>query len=373
MQSIYDYAGKIIFHDLDYSVAKHIQTIVPEFKIEFVLPKQGYIPKYQILNNRKVYTDEHLMEMDCNQILSLIGKSTKEGMKDKGKYSYSVMEALYFACLNSISDCRLCGWQCGVNRFVQTGRCGFGHKISCGDSFVHAVEEPVINPSIVTNIAGGCALCCQYCIDHELWDNTGNLTFSEMTPERYWQRANDHKKVDVPINTIEFTNATETLHSVIAVLSKAPAKDNYPVVLNIHLYGTKLFYTLAAMVTDVWLVDLRYGSNDCARKLSMVDDYMKYAEIGLESICSMDSRVIVRILILPGHITCCHEPALRLLSKYKDKIWLSILDQYVPEHKAYLFDDLNRRPSDKEIMSVRKMANDLGLRDVSINPDSFWK
>jgi uncharacterized Fe-S radical SAM superfamily protein PflX len=58
-------------------------------------------------------------------------------------------------------------------------------------------------------------------------------------------------------------------------------------------------------------------------------------------------------LVLPGHVECCHNPALELLLAYKDKLLLSVLDQYVPEHEAYLDSKLAKRPTQDEINNLR--------------------
>jgi putative pyruvate formate lyase activating enzyme len=84
------------------------------------------------------------------------------------------------------------------------------------------------------------------------------------------------------------------------------------------------------------------------------------------------SVVIVRILVLPGHVNCCHAPALELLSEYRDNVWVSILDQYVPEHQAHLDPELRRRPTGEEINEVEDLAGRYGLRMVDEMDQNFW-
>ena len=139
------------------------------------------------------------------------------------------------------------------------------------------------------------------------------------------------------------------------ILSKAPADFNLPVVMNCHLYGSKIFYELAEPVTDVWLPDLRYGNDECAKRLSGVERYIEIAEEGLQAMAGGNAKIIVRILVLPGHVGCCHEPALRLLSKYKERLSVSILNQYVPEHEAHGDENLRIRPTVGEISLVKNL------------------
>jgi putative pyruvate formate lyase activating enzyme len=166
--------------------------------------------------------------------------------------------------------------------------------------------------------------------------------------------------------------STEFLPGLMGILAAAPADLRLPVVLNCHLYGTKLFYELASWITDVWLVDLRYGNDSCASALSGVENYMKYARVGLDAMAENDAKVIVRILVLPGHVSCCHEPAVEILSEHRDRIWVSILDQYVPEHEAHLDEDLKRRPTKEEISEVEALVERHALRNIASNCRDFW-
>jgi putative pyruvate formate lyase activating enzyme len=142
--------------------------------------------------------------------------------------------------------------------------------------------------------------------------------------------------------------------------------------MNCHLYGSKSFYELADPITDVWLPDLRYGNDECAKSLSGVEHYMEQAETSLNAICRKGNNVIVRILVLPGHVSCCHEPTLRLLSRYKEFIRVSVLEQYIPEYKALLDPVMSRRPTSEEIKHVNDLVRKSGLRDISDNDAEFW-
>ena len=92
----------------------------------------------------------------------------------------------------------------------------------------------------------------------------------------------------------------------------------------------------------------------------------------LEALMSQNEKVIIRILVLPNHVECCHRRVLEWLSYYRDNIWISILDQYIPEHMAREFRDINRRPTSQEIKEVENLVQKYGLRDIKEHPDDFW-
>lgn len=370
MKGIYQVNGQVIFHDPTPDMVAVFAEIDSSFSIQSTQPDPNFIPKFQQLRAKCFRANKPLIEMDVDELKSIFDEIKKDNFQNNGEYIYSGLDVLYALSLNNLSECRLCGWNCGKNRYRDmTGRCGLSNKNIHSRPFIHIAEESVINPAIVSNFAG-CALRCKYCIDYELWDSS---QMHESDPKIFWQEVRKLKGQNVPVNSLEFTNPTESVHNLVHILSNAPKDFNRPIVLNCHLYGSKLFYNLAAPITDVWLPDLRYGNDECAKSLSGVDNYMQYAKIGLDLMTHQCSKIIVRILVLPGHIPCCHEPAIKLLSEYNDKIWVSILDQYVPENDAYLDSNLRRRPTKEEISQVKALADKYGLRNVESGSAGFWK
>jgi len=367
MKAIYQIGDEVIFHDPNAEMARIFAEMDPTYKVRSVQPGRGFVPKFQQLRKEMIQTYTPLIEMDSKEleeVFSRKGGSVMNIMKGEVVSKFNVLHAL---SLSSLSECRLCGWDCGVNRYKgRSLRCGLGKESFSNAPFDHISEEYSLNPAIVTNFRG-CALNCIYCIDYE------SLSVKDCAPSdpgKFWDQVLKLQRQDFPVTALEFTNPTESFPGLMEILGQAPDHFNLPVVLNCHLYGSRSFYDMANHVTDVWLPDLRYGNDKCAKKLSGIDDYMKYARIGLNAM--RGSRIIVRILVLPGHVDCCHGPALELLSKYRDDCWVSILDQYIPEHQAYLDPSLNRRPTKEEISEVESLVDRYGLRNIAKGCDDFW-
>ena len=68
------------------------------------------------------------------------GQGGEEPVKSS-KNTYSKLDLLSVLALKSMSDCRLCGWQCGVNRYNESGKCGLGVKLYYRRPFIHIAEE----------------------------------------------------------------------------------------------------------------------------------------------------------------------------------------------------------------------------------------
>ncbi len=79
----------------------------------------------------------------------------------------------------------------------------------------------------------------------------------------------------------------------------------------------------------------------------------------------MQSGVLIRHLVLPGH-TCDSERVIEYLySKYGDSVYLSIMSQYTPI-KAYPYPELNRCIDEDEYAQLIDYAIELGVSNAFI-------
>jgi len=370
MTRIYLFGKECVVHNPSPGTIPFLSKVHSRFKVESVQPSPGFSPRFMNLYKEDVFLDQPLFELNEEELTGIYLRKRSISDNVNSEYKYSRLNVLHALSLSEMSHCRLCGWECGINRFSgEKGKCGLGNQAFASPPFIHIAEESVINPAVVTNF-GGCSLRCMYCIESKRW-NPENQT--PMDPKLFWEEFERLRIGSTPINTLEFTNPTESLPAIIGLLIQAPYSVNFPLVMNCHSYGSQAFYDFAGQITDVWLPDLRYGNDRCAKELSGVDNYMKYAKVGLDAMIQQDSKIIVRILVLPGHVSCCHEPATELLSQYKDKVWVSVLDQYVPEHEAHLDPNLKRRPTKEEIEAVNSMVEKYSLQNILRDSKDFWR
>jgi len=369
MKKIFQVGEETIFYDPGPEMLKFFKDLDPLYEVQSLQPGADFIPKFQHLRKIQVEINESVFELSERKLFSLVKDQAPPITKIEEGFSHSALDLLYVLSLKNINHCRLCGWQCDVDRYSETGKCGIGTNAYHNLPFIHIAEESAINPAIVTNF-GGCALRCMYCVEYGNW-NANSLPPSD--PVNFWKHVHDLLNQGIPINTLEFTNPTESLPGLLAILNRAPDDFRRPVVLNTHLYSSEPFYEMANLIADVWLLDLRYGNDKCAKNLSGVDHYMKYAISGFEAVVNQNAKVIVRILVLPGHVSCCHKPTIEFLSRYKDKIWVSILDQYVPESEAHVDQNLKKRPTKEEIFHVKKLVEKYGLPNIELDSMDFWK
>lgn len=276
------------------------------------------------------------------------------------------------ACLFSLLDikreiaqrlltaCCLCARRCGVDRkHGETGVCGLGHAASVAEHFVHIAEEAPINPSLVLNLRG-CGLRCRFCQQHALLDvttPTGDLLESGL-----WDRLDMQGA-----RSLSFVggNPDESVHAILDFLSAAPHGFNLPIVWNNHAYMSSEVIRLLDGVVDCYVPDFKYFNDKCAARLSGISHYPDAAKAALQSLIGQGVPIIVRILVLPGHVECCHLPALRWLAEIDPQrdCLVSIREQYAPDWKiAEKEGPLARRVTKNEVNTVLEAAQALGLR-----------
>ena len=71
--------------------------------------------------------------------------------------------------------------------------------------------------------------------------------------------------------------------------------------------------------------------------------------------------VIVRHLILPGHTKDTRAILRYLHERYKEEIWISIMNQYTPLSHVEKYPELNRRVTKREYGKVLDEALELGI------------
>ena len=145
-----------------------------------------------------------------------------------------------------------------------------------------------------------------------------------------------------------------------------------PIVYNTSSYEIVSTIQMLRGIVDIYLADLKYFDDTLACNYSHCKDYFHYASLAIEEmvrqvgsfvICDglMKRGVIVRILILPGHVEDTKKLVHYLYTTYHDKIIISLMNQYTPLKKFAKYPNLNRKISDDEYQEVIDYALHLGI------------
>ncbi len=146
-------------------------------------------------------------------------------------------------------------------------------------------------------------------------------------------------------------------------------KTNIVQLWNSNMYCSKECMKLLLDVMDFWLPDFKYGNNQCAERLSKVSNYWEVVSRNHkmaydETVEPGTSGMIIRHLVLPGHVECCTKPVLEWVAKNCPKALVNIMEQYHPTHEVPRrkeYADICRRVTSDEMEEAYKTADELGI------------
>jgi putative pyruvate formate lyase activating enzyme len=151
------------------------------------------------------------------------------------------------------------------------------------------------------------------------------------------------------------------LPAILDVMSKCPNLP--PVVWKSDFHSTPQAFELLDGVVDVYVADFKFGNDHCAKRLSGIENYVAILQRNLK-IASVQGRLIVRHLLMPGHVECCFRPVAEWLAENLPEVEFSLRDGYLPAWRADQFDDIGRDLSVDEIDAAQAMTRRIGLRVI---------
>ncbi len=282
----------------------------------------------------------------------------KEGEKAGGRADYSFLDLKHDILYELLKNCIFCERRCGVNRFEKTGFCGCGVQSHYSSEFLHFGEEPELVPSH-TIFFNRCTFACVYC---QNWDivvgDPGDAVNAEKMAEIIRMRSLQGSR------NVNFVggNPDQHAHTVLNILRHSEV--NLPMIWNSNMYHSSELALIIEDVMDVFLADFRYGNDKCARRLSGVRNYWKVVTRNFKSAYE-NSEMIIRHLVLPGHVECCTEPIVRWVSENLGKdVRFNLMFQYYPTYRAHEFQDINRGLSFEERREAKRIVNSHGLKNL---------
>lgn len=267
-----------------------------------------------------------------------------------------------------IRRCNLCERRCGVDRLRSRGACMLDHRSRVASYFHHLGEESPLVPS-GTIFFTGCNLRCVYCQNWDISQRPENgVEVSE--EDLAWMQISLRLGGARNINWVG-GEPTPNLHRIIPSLRILAEKSlNVPQLWNSNLYLTVDGMKLIVHLMDIWLPDFKYGNDKCALRYSVAPRYVEVVSRNLKMICDRGEDIIIRHLVLPGHIECCTKPVLSWIAHNCPRALVNIMDQYHPDYlvpRMRRYSEINRRVSRAEMEEAYRFADSLGIawRQVS--------
>ncbi|MBE6151223.1 MAG: radical SAM protein [Firmicutes bacterium] len=273
-------------------------------------------------------------------------------------------------------NCNLCERKCNINRYEKKGICGATNKLKVARAALHYWEEPCIsgNSGSGTIFFSNCNLKCLFCQNKKISTNG------------FGKKITINRLSDICIelqekgaNNINLVTPTHYVPSIIKGIKKAKKKGlNIPIVYNTSSYETLDTLKSLNKIVDVYLPDLKYKDDTIARNYSNVKNYFTTATRNIDEMYNqvgtpifneegiMIKGIIVRVLLLPGHLEDAKEIIKYLYDKYNNNIYISIMNQYTPVEKIDKYINLNRKVTDKEYDELIEYACDIGIENAFI-------
>lgn len=269
--------------------------------------------------------------------------------------------------------CELCNRRCGVNRSSgERGFCKMSDKIYIARADLHFWEEPPISAErgSGTVFFSGCSLGCVYCQNRKIsraqvGKQIGLSELSEIFLNLEEKGAHN----------INLVTPTHYVPSIIKAVKTARENGlKIPIVYNTASYETEETLETLRDTVDVWLPDLKYYKPKTSKQYSNAEDLPEISRAAIDKMVEMSGNpvfdengvmlrgVIVRILLLPGHVAEAKLNVKYLYEKYGDKIYISLMSQYTPSPD--LPAPLNRRVTVAEYDELVSYAEKLGIKNA---------
>ena len=271
-------------------------------------------------------------------------------------------------------ECRLCPRNCGVDRLGgQRGYCRVGAQLLVARAALHMWEEPCISgeEGSGTVFFSGCSLGCKFCQNREI---SGGKRGKEISVERL---ADIFLRLQGQgANNINLVTAGHYLPQTAAALRIAKTKGlAIPVVYNSSGYEKRESLKWLEGLVDIYLPDFKYMDGELAKKYSNAQDYPEAAKTALQEMvrqtvsAQFDERgrirrgVIVRHLLLPGHVSDSKKVVEYLYNTYGNQIYISLMNQYTPMPAMEQDPLLSRKVTAREYGRLVDYALSLGLEN----------
>ena len=276
-----------------------------------------------------------------------------------------------------LKECHLCPRNCGVDRLAgQKGFCGVDAGIMVARAALHMWEEPCISGKEGSGAVffSGCSLGCAFCQNRTISKGqSGKVITVEHLAELFLdlqaQKANN----------INLVTAGHFLPQVREALILAKEQGlTIPVVYNSSGYEKAEMLRYLEGLVDIYLPDLKYLEADLAGKYSHAKDYPEVAMKALEEMVRqvrtpefdergmMKKGVIVRHLLLPGHVRNSKKVLEYLYGTYGDQIYISLMSQYTPMPAMKDDPQLSRKVTDREYDRLLDHAISFGVTNCFI-------
>lgn len=286
--------------------------------------------------------------------------------------------------MNKYENCLLCPRKCGINRAAgQTGVCGVSAEIRVARAALHYWEEPCISGEKGSGAVffSGCSLHCVFCQNREISDGkAGKVISKERLSDIFMELA------DKGANNINLVTPGQYIPDIVWAVNDAKSRGmKLPIIYNTSGYENVTELKLLEGIVDVYLPDFKYMDSTLSARYSRAKDYPSVAKQALSEMVRqqpdvviddatglIQKGVIVRQLLLPGHVNDAKAVLKYLYDTYHDHVYISMMSQFTPiALKDY--PEINRTVTRREYERLVDYALEIGITNAFIQEGDVAK
>lgn len=286
--------------------------------------------------------------------------------------------------MNKYENCLLCPRKCGINRRTgQTGVCGVSSEIKVARAALHYWEEPCISGKRGSGAVffSGCSLHCVFCQNREISDGKeGKVISKERLSDIFMELAGKGA------NNINLVTPGQYIPDIGWAVNDAKSRGmKLPIIYNTSGYENVTELKLLEGIVDVYLPDFKYMDSTLSAMYSRAKDYPSVAKQALSEMVRqqpdvviddatglIQKGVIVRQLLLPGHVNDAKAVLKYLYDTYHDHVYISMMSQFTPiALKDY--PEINRTVTKREYERLVNYALEIGITNAFIQEGDVAK
>jgi putative pyruvate formate lyase activating enzyme len=275
----------------------------------------------------------------------------------------------------SLAACELCPHACKVDRLSgKHGVCRMAGDAVIASWNVHPWEEPPISGTrgsgtiFFSGCTGRCRFCQNYSISQMGYGNRVSIErFAGMMLEL--QRRGAHN--------INFVTPTHFAAHILAAVEVAAGWGlRIPLVYNTSGYERVDTLRLLDGVIDIYLPDIKYASDEIAKRLSGFPRYVEHdrlavkemlRQVGPQLLCDEEGvarrGMIIRHLVLPDGLADTPGVMRWIGGELSRDVSVSVMDQYFPTYRTVDDPVLGRKITEEEYEAALEAFEAAGLQN----------
>ncbi len=271
-----------------------------------------------------------------------------------------------------LSNCVLCPHQCEVNRLDgERGYCRTLENVVVSSAFPHFGEEDEIRGinGSGTIFFSYCNMKCAFCQNYEVshFGEGEEISANKLADIMlYLQRKGCHN--------INLVSPGHIVAQIVEGIFLAAKKGlNIPIVFNTNGYDLQDTLKLLDGIIDIYMPDIKFADDEIAWKYMKVKKYSTIAKAAVKEMyrqvgnLQTDQRniaykgLLIRHLVMPENLAGTDQIMRFIAEEISPDVYVNIMEQYSPAHKAFQYEELSRRITIEEYKYAVNSAKKAGL------------